>query len=240
VVLFKPKALPVVIADITNSIHRASANSATAVSLLHELVRRDPPDINLDALVTALSRDVFRLREDYYPANEIRRLLDPPGAEIQKERRVTHWAVYAYLFSLLPALVEQPRVGGSRWTADEYHQLEVACFSHWCNAPNQNNGTAIMADYNRVRAATRAWLWRSSKLASAVESCASATIDHILDSFPRQDGSVREKGFRFAVEELIDSLYATFKTDLAGFYLGAGGYGFLASDPAPLPPWIKR
>jgi hypothetical protein len=238
--LFKPKAFPVVIEDITRSLHRASCNAATATALLHDLVRRAPPNVGIDGVVVALSRDVFRLREECYPTKEIGRLLKQNRLVNHEKRGHAYWPIYTYLFSLIPAVVEQPRVGGSRWSANEYRQLQVACYSHWCKAHDKKCDTAIMAGYNRVRAATTAWFRRSSKLAAALESCASETIDHILLSFPCQDGSVREKGFRFAIEELIDSLYTAFKADLAQYYLGAGGFGFFASDPTPLPSHVDR
>jgi len=75
-VLFKSKALPVVIEDIATSLHRASRNSTTALSLLHAFVRVDPPHLDLDCLVSHLSRDVFRLREECYPPQELAKVTD--------------------------------------------------------------------------------------------------------------------------------------------------------------------
>lgn len=237
--LFKPKALPVIIEDIATSIHRASCNSATAISLLHDFVRIDPPAFDLDALVSRLSRDVFRLHQECYPAKEISQLLE--NIDATNRSGGGYWSIYAYLFALLPAFVERSRVGGSRWTAEEYHRLEMACFSRWCHAhDNRDDDCVIMSGYNRVQAATKSWFGRRCKLAAAIDSCASKTANEIAASFPRQYGSVRHKGFRFAVEELVDSLYSAFKADLAEYYLGAGAFRFLASNPAPLPSFIDE
>jgi hypothetical protein len=238
--LFKPKALPVVLEDITNTLHRAGRNSATAVVLLHDFVSQDPPELKIDTFVSALSRDVFRLREDCYPAEGISKLLARTTETRGGVHAPSYWAIYAYLFSLLPALIEQPRVSGERWNPDEYSQLVRACFTHWCNAHDKESDRAIFAGYNRVREATTAWFWRQSKLTTALEWCASAAVERILVDCPGQNGSVREKGFRFAVEELISSLFASFKADLAQYYLGARGFGFFATDLAPLPPHIDR
>jgi len=238
--LFKAKALPIVLKDISASIHRGSRNSTKAIALLHDFVRIDPPDFNLEDLVLSLAIEVFWLTEERYPEEAVR-LLERAGATADGagEDGPAYWSIYAYLFSLLPALVERPRVGGARWSAEEYRQLERTCFSHWCDNHPDDKDSVIMGGYKRVQSATKAWFNRKSRRGAALESCASATVDDIGLSFPKQDGTVREMGFRFAVEELVDSLYPAFRADLASNYQGGKVLGFFASDPAPLPSHIE-
>jgi hypothetical protein len=236
--LFKSKALPVVIEDIATSLHRASRNSTTALSLLHDCVRVDPPNLDLDSFVFLLSRDVFRVREECYPPQvraEVTDILDH-----SEPNEAGYWPVYAYLFALLPVLVERPRLGNTRWTAKEYRQLEVACFTRWANAHDDTRDSSFMDGYNRVRAAERSWFNRQTRLAAANEWCLMKAVDQIEGSFLPQGGPVRVMGFRYAAEEFVGALYSAFRSDLAQYWLGAGALGFLASDPAPLPSHIDQ
>ena len=107
--LFKPKSLPIVLEDIATSIQRASRNSTTAIALLDDFLRIEPPGFTLEALVSGFSRDVFRLREDCYPAGEIAQLLKTVGTTNEGECH-EYWSFYTYLFSLF-RLIELPRVG---------------------------------------------------------------------------------------------------------------------------------
>ena len=236
--LFKSKALPVVIEDIVTSIHRASHNSAAAISLLHAFVRVDRLNLDLDLFVDRLSRDVFRLREECYPGQELAKVTEVLG-DIDPNEAV-YWSVYAYLFALLPVLVEHPRVGKGRWTAEEYRQLVDACFTRWANAHDDAGDSSFMGGYNRMRGAAESWFKRETKLAAANEWCLEKAVDQIEESVSRQPGPVRVKGFRYAVEEFVGALYAAFRSDLAEYWLGAGAFGFLASDPAPLPSHIDE
>ena len=236
--LFKSKALPVVIEDIATSLHRASRNSTTALSLLHAFVRVDPPHLDLDCLVSHLSRDVFRLREECYPPQELAKVTDI--LDHSEPNETGYWSVYAYLFALLPVLVERPRVGNTRWTADEYRQLEVACFTRWANGHDDTGDSSFTEGHNRVHAAERSWFKRRAKRAAVNEWCLMKAVDQIEGSFPRQDGPVRVKGFRYATEKFVGALYSAFRSDLAQYWLGAGGFGFLASDPAPHPSHIDK
>jgi len=236
--LFKPQALPVVTDDIATSIHRASHNSSTAISLLHTVVRIDPPDIDVDSVISHLSDDVFRLREECYPAQELARLTETLRQINLNE--AGYWPVYAYLFALLPVLVERPRVGNTHWTPEEYRQLEITCFSRWANAHGDVSDTSFTDGYNRMCSATKSWFKRKTKLTPAKDWCLAKTVDQIERSFARQEGAVRVKGFRYAVEEFVGTLCFAFRADLAQYWLGAGSLGFLASDPSPLPPYIDK
>ncbi|GMV93731.1 MAG: hypothetical protein AMXMBFR82_35090 [Candidatus Hydrogenedentota bacterium] len=236
--LFKSKALPVVIEDIATSLDRASNNATTALSLLHAFVRIDPSNLDLDSFLTDLSRDVFRLREDCYPPPNATNAVTSLGNV--ETTKAGYWPVYAYLFALLPVLVERPRVGGTRWTADEYRQLKIACLNRWADAHDDSDNVSIMDGYNRMLAAEQSWFKRTEKLAAASEWCLTTAVDQIERSFPRQDGAVRTKGFRYAIEEFVSSLYSAFRSDLAEYWMGVGSFGFLASDPAPLPSHFDR
>jgi hypothetical protein len=233
--LFKAKALPVVLKDIVASIGRASHNSVQAVALLHDFVRVDPPNFKLEKVASLLARDVFRLREECYPAKDMAQLLQSirvTNGEMP-QRGPTYWAIYAHLLALLPALVERLEVRRSRWTAEEYRQLEIACFSNWYDVHDKKDDQVIWNRYNRIQMASKAWFNQTQKLAAALDFNEYHTVNDILASFPHQLGTVREMGFRFAVEELISSLYLSFNADLAEYYFGAEAYGFFSWDPMP-------
>lgn len=236
--LFKSKALDVVIDDVATSLHRASRNSATALAILYAVVRVDRSDVDLDSTISDLSRDVFRLREECYPA---RRLVKVANSLRKSEMsEAAYWASYTYLFSLLPLLVERQPVGKRRWSDYEYRRLEASCFTRWANTYDDVDDSFLFDGYNRVRAARWSWFKRHSKSVAANGWCQSNAVDQIEASFPQQVGSVRVKGFRYAAEEFVAVLSNAFKSDLAEYWHGAIAFGFLACDSKPLPSHIDK
>lgn len=233
--LLKPQALPIVVEDISNSLHRASRNAIWAIGMIQCYVRNDSATIEFDSLARVLGRAVFEYGEASFPTKLDN--LKPFVGEIQQVGEI-YWPVYSYLFGLLPWLVKIPRVGGRRWSRDEYRRLEVGCFERWFNV-NKTQDPMLFLECNKcVSTAGKSWFLRRKKLGEALDSCVATTATRIEALVPQFDGRLAANAFRYGLEGFLYGLSDGFERDLGNYWIGAGAFSFFASDPTLLAPHI--